>query len=131
MIRVCAEAILANGAPVRTQLQTSTSRHLICVGCGELIEFYSEIIENMQDKMAKYKFRPTHHSLRIFGYCAKCEAAKNQTEPGGRLIRPSMQFFGMGLFSSMPDSISTLIFQAASRQSNEFDSSYLWLNKCC
>jgi len=55
--------------------------HLICVGCGELIEFYSEIIENMQDKIAhKYKFKPTHHSLRIFGYCAKCGADQNQSE---------------------------------------------------
>ena len=55
--------------------------HLICVGCGELIEFYSEIIENMQDKIAhKYKFRPTHHSLRIFGLCSKCQAAQNQSE---------------------------------------------------
>ena len=55
--------------------------HLICVGCGELIEFYSEVIENMQDKIAdRYQFRPTHHSLRIFGLCSKCQHLKNNNE---------------------------------------------------
>ncbi|HZS44858.1 MAG TPA: transcriptional repressor [Blastocatellia bacterium] len=54
--------------------------HLICVGCGTLIEFYSETIENMQDKIAdKYKFQPTHHSLRIFGYCSNCQHSRPET----------------------------------------------------
>src|SRR5215468_6344021 len=48
--------------------------HLICTECGELIEFYSEVIEQKQDEIAaQYKFRPTRHSLRIFGVCANCQ----------------------------------------------------------
>lgn len=48
--------------------------HLICTDCGDLIEFYSEVIENKQDEIAhKFKFKPTHHSLRIFGICHKCQ----------------------------------------------------------
>lgn len=48
--------------------------HLICTECNELIEFYSEVIEQKQDEIAaQYKFRPTHHSLRIFGVCATCQ----------------------------------------------------------
>jgi Fur family ferric uptake transcriptional regulator len=48
--------------------------HLICTECGGLIEFYSEVIERAQDEIAhKFKFRPTHHSHRIFGICHKCQ----------------------------------------------------------
>lgn len=48
--------------------------HLICTDCGALIEFYSEVIENKQDEIARqYQFRPTNHSLRIFGICFECQ----------------------------------------------------------
>ena len=50
--------------------------HLICTSCGRLIEFYSEIIENMQDEIAaRHHFHPVTHSLRIFGLCADCQEA--------------------------------------------------------
>ena len=47
--------------------------HLICTDCGELIEFFSEVIEKKQDEIAEqFGFHPTHHSLRIFGLCRQC-----------------------------------------------------------
>ena len=47
--------------------------HLIGTACGELIEFYSEVIESKQDEIAaQFDFHPTHHSLRIFGICGAC-----------------------------------------------------------
>lgn len=53
--------------------------HLICTECNELIEFYSEIIEQKQDEIAaQFRFRPTHHSLRIFGVCADCQAKEKR-----------------------------------------------------
>jgi Fur family ferric uptake transcriptional regulator len=51
--------------------------HLICTECNDLIEFYSEEIEARQDEIARqFKFRPTHHSLRIFGVCHKCQTVR-------------------------------------------------------
>ncbi len=48
--------------------------HLICTDCGELIEFFSEVIEKKQDEIAEqFGFHPTHHSLRIFGLCQQCQ----------------------------------------------------------
>src|SRR5215218_9441592 len=48
--------------------------HMICTECGATIEFYSAELEALQDAMAaKHKFRPTQHSLRIFGVCAQCQ----------------------------------------------------------
>ena len=53
--------------------------HLICTSCGALIEFYSEVIENMQDEITRlHRFRPSHHSLRIFGTCRDCQVAEER-----------------------------------------------------
>lgn len=49
--------------------------HMICTECGKVIEFFSAEIEELQDEMAdKFGFKPTHHSLRLWGICAECQA---------------------------------------------------------
>ena len=51
--------------------------HLICTGCGALIEFYNEQIEQLQDEIVRrYRFKPLHHSHRIFGICLDCQKAQ-------------------------------------------------------
>jgi len=53
--------------------------HMICTECGRVIEFFSADIEDLQDQMAeKFGFRPTHHSLRLWGVCDECQ--KQETE---------------------------------------------------
>ena len=48
--------------------------HMICTSCGLVIEFFSEAIESLQDKMAEqFAFLPTHHSLRMWGLCRECQ----------------------------------------------------------
>jgi Fur family ferric uptake transcriptional regulator len=47
--------------------------HLICVKCGAVIEFYDELIEQLQNNMcAKHDFQAQSHSLEIKGYCSEC-----------------------------------------------------------
>jgi Fur family ferric uptake transcriptional regulator len=54
--------------------------HMICTECGRVIEFFSPEIEARQDEMAgRFGFRPTHHSLRIWGVCAECETTADET----------------------------------------------------
>lgn len=49
--------------------------HMICTECGRVIEFFSPEIEAKQDEMAvRFGFKPTHHSLRLWGVCAECQA---------------------------------------------------------
>ena len=44
----------------------------------EQIEFFSAELEAIQDAIvAKHKFRPTQHSLRIFGICAQCQSERD------------------------------------------------------
>ncbi len=60
--------------------------HMICTECGTVIEFFSQGIETLQDQMAeKFNFRPTHHSLRMWGICAECQRREIElaTAPSG------------------------------------------------
>ncbi|MGB7208088.1 MAG: Fur family transcriptional regulator [Pyrinomonadaceae bacterium] len=68
--------------------------HMICTGCGKVIEFFSQGIETMQDEMAdKLGFRPTHHSLRIWGECSDCQKKERETQiaPSGAQPRVRMR----------------------------------------
>jgi Fur family ferric uptake transcriptional regulator len=60
--------------------------HMICTECGRVIEFFSPEIEALQDQMAdNFGFKPTHHSLRLWGICAQCQRKKvdSPTAPSG------------------------------------------------
>ena len=47
--------------------------HLICIRCGNVIEFHNEALETLQDEIcANFGFQESYHSLRIFGHCSKC-----------------------------------------------------------
>lgn len=47
--------------------------HLICLGCGKIIEFNQDLLENLEDTIQKRTgFSITDHSLRFYGYCADC-----------------------------------------------------------
>ena len=50
--------------------------HLICTRCGKVIEFHNADLEALQSRIcARYGFRDTHHSLRIFGECRECSGS--------------------------------------------------------
>ncbi|MFQ6058543.1 MAG: Fur family transcriptional regulator [Anaerolineae bacterium] len=47
--------------------------HLICAGCGEIVEFESPLMAELKAEVARqYGFQITHTNIDITGYCAKC-----------------------------------------------------------
>ena len=51
--------------------------HMVCVGCGAIIEFRDEELERRQDAAAKRAgFRIESHSLRIYGRCRSCQRSQ-------------------------------------------------------
>jgi Fur family ferric uptake transcriptional regulator len=53
--------------------------HLVCLTCGEVIEFNDDLIENQQKLIAeKYGIKLTNHSLYLFGEAidGKCKHKK-------------------------------------------------------
>jgi Fur family ferric uptake transcriptional regulator len=49
--------------------------HLICVGCGDIIEFEEPRIEELQEKVArKHGFELRSHKHELYGVCPKCQS---------------------------------------------------------
>ena len=54
--------------------------HLICTGCGEIVEFANERIESLQELVARrHGFEVESHKLELYGRCARCRSAKEAT----------------------------------------------------
>jgi len=48
--------------------------HLICSGCGAIVEFENEEIEALQEQVAAaHGYVLEQHSLRLYGRCKKCQ----------------------------------------------------------
>jgi len=49
--------------------------HLICEKCGAIIEFNEDLLEDLEEIIAREsKFKITNHCLRFYGYCEECQA---------------------------------------------------------
>ena len=49
--------------------------HLLCVGCGKIIEFLSPLIEQEQQRIfVRYGFEPRGHMMELLGLCPECQA---------------------------------------------------------
>ena len=47
--------------------------HMICLGCGKVIEFGSSVIEAIQAAACRdHGFHAVQHQCQVFGYCAEC-----------------------------------------------------------
>ncbi len=48
--------------------------HLVCIGCGKIIEFTDERIEKFQEEVCvENKFKADSHKFQIMGYCEDCD----------------------------------------------------------
>ena len=63
----------------QTRYEPSTTRHaedhdhLICTACGEIVEFESERIAELQRRVARrHGFEVDSHKLELYGRCERC-----------------------------------------------------------
>ena len=48
--------------------------HLMCMGCGEIIEFQAPEIERLQDGVVKrYGYQLLSHTYKLYGLCSRCQ----------------------------------------------------------
>ncbi len=48
--------------------------HIVCNSCGSVEEFFDDLIEEQQEKIAKkYGFRITDHNMYLYGICKHCQ----------------------------------------------------------
>jgi Fur family ferric uptake transcriptional regulator len=56
---------------------TSHHDHLICVECGDIVEFEEPRIEELQDKVARrYGFEIRSHKHELYGTCPRCQSKR-------------------------------------------------------
>jgi Fur family ferric uptake transcriptional regulator len=71
----------------QTRYEPSAGRahhdHLICVGCGDIVEFANEKIESLQEIVARrHGFEVESHKLELYGRCARCrKGARGEEQP--------------------------------------------------
>jgi Fur family ferric uptake transcriptional regulator len=85
-LKLFCEAGIANAMHFREgvtvyERQHAHHDHLICLGCGEIIEFRSDVIEREQTKIAEAQgYSLAKHRLHLFGHCQACQ--DKALEPG-------------------------------------------------
>ena len=48
--------------------------HMVCVRCGDFVEFICDEIEDLQNKVCEeHGFKLMFHDHRLFGVCSKCQ----------------------------------------------------------
>ena len=51
--------------------------HLICLKCGDIIEFVHDKLDTIQREVCEEnKFEPHNSTMQIFGICCKCKSKK-------------------------------------------------------
>jgi len=59
--------------------QASEHQHLVCQGCGKVIEFKSPLIRRLVDKVQhEHSFKVTRAELYLEGYCEQCEEKEKE-----------------------------------------------------
>ena len=62
--------------------------HMVCLGCGRIVEFHDEQIENLQLAAARKKgFEIVKHDHRLIGYCRACVVGRKRNAAGARKTR--------------------------------------------
>ncbi len=47
--------------------------HLLCLSCGQIVEFQEDQIERLQHEVARdHDFLPVRHRMILYGYCRGC-----------------------------------------------------------
>lgn len=77
---IARELTLKNGqARYEHQLAGEHHDHLICTGCGAIVEFEDETIEALQREIAeRHGFTITTHRMDLFGLCPACRGTKDR-----------------------------------------------------
>ena len=58
----------------RYEIEHAHHDHLVCLKCGKIIEFESELIEDTQEKIAvEYGFKVLRHRHELYGHCLSCQ----------------------------------------------------------
>jgi len=66
-----------DGDHYRYEAQSDEHQHLVCLGCGQVIEFQCGHCHSVHEKLAtEHGFRIAGSRVELFGYCEACSKAQ-------------------------------------------------------
>lgn len=81
LLAECGLAVPRHFADGQTRYEPATRAHadrhdhLICTGCGEIVEFESERVSELQRRLARrHGFEVERRRVELYGRCARCRA---------------------------------------------------------
>lgn len=82
-------AVARNFGEGQTRWESAIGRahhdHLVCTGCGAILEFANDEIERLQTLVARrHGFQVESHRLELYGRCAACRRARPGAGSGRR-----------------------------------------------
>ena len=86
LLAECGLAVARQFGDGQTRYEPAEGRrhhdHLICTGCGRIVEFENEKIEELQRRVARsHGFEVESHKLELYGRCAACRTGRAGQEP--------------------------------------------------
>jgi len=62
-----------------TRIGPAHNDHLVCTGCGEVVEFHHDALDEIQDEVARSKkFQVLTRQLKLYGLCATCDSESGE-----------------------------------------------------
>ena len=59
----------------------NSHHHLICLGCGKVVEFSYDFLNDVKDKIQKENgFNIVDYQLKFYGYCKDCIKKANNNK---------------------------------------------------
>jgi Fur family ferric uptake transcriptional regulator len=59
---------------------SSEHYHLVCLGCGQVVEFESELVDALKESVGShYRFAVTRGEVNLSGYCRRCRKSAKPT----------------------------------------------------
>jgi Fur family ferric uptake transcriptional regulator len=63
--------------------------HLVCIGCGRVVEYQSEALQALQREIAtRYEFQLDEHTLSLRGHCKSCRRGSARPANRGGSAQP-------------------------------------------
>ncbi len=88
LLAECGLAVPRDFGDGRARYEPATHRHahshdhLICTGCGQIVEFESQRIEELQHRVARrHGFEVERRRVELYGRCARCRGVLERQEP--------------------------------------------------
>ncbi len=77
-----ARRVLHSGAAIRYEVKTHRHHHLVCTGCGKIVDLEDPALDNLPvPETGEHGFSIDDYTVQFFGRCPACTAGRRRRRP--------------------------------------------------